>query len=334
MTAQAISGRRKAATVLVALGPDLSSRVLRHLKQPEVEDLVLEVLTIGSITGDTSGQVVEEFYQRAVAHDRRSVGGVDYARDLLAKTLGGDRADEVLGRLTERGRPRPFDFLRQADPTQLATFLQDEHPQTIALVLAHLPHGPAASVLKTLPVDVGSEVALRLAAMDRTSPEVVDAVETALQKRMSGFITTDYAKVGGAEFMAKVLGQADRGTERAILATLEQRNADLATEVRRLLFTFEQLSLLDDRSLQRILREVDPKDLSTALRGASSDLQEKILRNLSSRSAESLREEMSLDGMVRPKQIIEAQQRVVDVVRRLEEAEEIIVERGSADADV
>lgn len=334
MTTATLTGKRKAATVLVALGPDLSSRVLQHFKQNDVEDLVLEVLTIGSVADDTANQVVEEFYHRAVAHDRRAVGGVDYARDLLARTLGDDRAHEVLGRLTEKGRPRPFDFLRQTDPAQLATFLQEEHPQTVALVLGHLPHAQAASVLKALPLAIGSEVALRLAAMDRTPPEVVDAVEAALQQRMSGFIIPDSARVGGAEFMAKVLSQADRATEREIISALEQRDAELATEVRRLLFTFDQVTLLDDRSLQRVLREVDLKDLSVALRSASPDLTEQILRNLSSRSAEMLREEMSLAGTVRPKQVLEAQQRIVAIVRRLEDQEEIIIERRGGDGEL
>lgn len=334
MTSATVNGKRKAATVLVALGPDRSSRVLQHFKQNDVEDLVLEVLTIGSVADDTSGEVIEEFYKRAVAHDRHAVGGFDYARDLLARTLGDDRAHEVLGRLTENGRPRPFDFLRQTDPSQLASFLQEEQPQTIALVLAHLPYGQAATVLKSLPPGLGSEVALRLAAMDRTSPEVVDAVEAALQQRISGFIIPDSARVGGAEFMAKVLSQADRSTEREIISALEQRDPELAVEVRRLLFTFDQIILLDDRSLQRVLRDVDQKDLAAALRNASSELQERMLRNLSSRSAEMLREEMSLAGSIRPKQIIEAQQRIVAIVRKLEESEEIVIERRGGDGDI
>lgn len=329
-----MTGRRKAATVLVSLGPDLSSRVLQHFKQEDVEDLVLEVLTIGAVADEVATQVVEEFYQKAVAYDRRAVGGLDYARDLLSRTLGADRAHDILGRVTERGRPRPFDFLRQTDPSQVATFLQEEHPQTIALVLAHLPHTVAASVLKALPVDVGSEVALRLAAMDRTPPEVVDAIEQALQQRMSGFIIPESARVGGAEFMAKVLGQADRATEREILTALEQRDVDLANEVRRLLFTFDQIILLDDRSLQRVLREVDLKDLSAALRSASPELQERILKNLSTRSADMLREEMTLTSAVRPRQVLEAQQRIVAVVRRLEEQEEIVIERRGADGEI
>lgn len=331
MIAAPPTGKRKAATVLVALGSDLSARVLQHFRENDVEELVLEVLTLGSTSSSASDQIIEEFYQRAVNYDRRSPGGIDYARDLLARTLGDSRAHEILSRLTEQGRPRPFDFLRQTDAAQLATFLQDEHPQTIALVLAHLPHALAANVLKALPVETGSEVALRLAAMDRAAPEVIDAVEGALQQRMSGFIIPDSARIGGAEFMAKVLGHADRATEREILSALEQRDVDLATEVRRLLFTFDQLTLLDDRSLQRVLRDVDLRDLSLALRSASSELSERILKNLSTRSADTLREEMSLAGTVRPKQVLEAQQRIVAVVRRLEETEEIIVERGGGD---
>ena len=327
MNAAQLSGRRKAATLLLALGPDLSSQVLRHLNQADVEELVLEVLTIGTLTEEHTSTVLQEFQQIAIAQDYLAVGGSEYARELLIKALGEERAREVLDRLAERARPRPFDFLRHTDPAQLTTFLQDESPQTIALVLGHLPHALAATVLKSLPVEVGSEVALRLTAMDRTPPEVVEAVEGALQHRMGGILTTDYTRVGGAEFMAKVLSQADRGTERAILESLEQRDAELATEVRRLLFTFEDLNLLDDRSLQRVLREVDLKDLPVALKNVSGDLPERIFRNLSSRAADTLREEMNMLGSIRSRQINEAQQHIVAVVRRLEEQEEITVER-------
>lgn len=331
MTMQTLSGRRKAATVLVALGPELSAQVLRHLNQSDVEDLTMEVLTIGTLPEDVTSGVVEEFYHLAVAHDCMAVGGADYARDMLVKALGPERAQEVLSRLAERARPRPFDFLRQSDPGQLTTFLQEEHPQTIALVLGHLPPNLAATVLKSLPLDLATEVSLRLTTMDRTPPEVVEAVDGALQHRMGGLLTADFTRVGGTEFMAKVLSQADRATEKAILDGLEARDTEMATEVRRFLFTFEDLNLLDDRSLQRVLREVDPKDLSLALKNAPEELQERIFRNLSTRAAEMLREDMSLLGSVRARQVLEAQQRIVSVVRKLEEQEEIIVERGGED---
>lgn len=331
MTTATLSGKRKAAAVLVALGPDLSAKVLQHFQEDAVEELVLEVLTINSTPGETTDQIIEEFYRRAVANERRAPGGMAYARDVLARTLGDTRAHEILNRVTESGQRRPFDFLRQTDPGQLSTFLQEEHPQAIALVLAHLPHAQAASVLKALPVEVGSEAALRLAAMDRAAPEVVDAIEAALQQRMSGFIIPESTRIGGAEFMAKVLSHADRATERDILGALEQRDAELAAEVRKLLFTFEQLTLLDDRSLQRVLRDVDLRDLSFAMRSATPELSERIFNNLSSRSAEMLREEMALAGTVRPKQVLEAQQKIVAVVRKLEETEEIIIEREGSD---
>lgn len=328
MSASELTGRRKAATVLLALGPERSAEVLRHLSQSEVEDLILEVLKIGTLGEDQTSQVFEEFYQIAVAQDYLAVGGTDYARELLVKALGEDRAREILARLSERVRPRPFSFLRQTEPAQLATFLQEEKPQTIALVLGHLPPPLAATVLKTLPVELSSEVALRLTAMDRTAPEIVQAVESALQHRMGGVLTTDYTRVGGAEFMAKVLSQADRGTEKAVLEALDERDSELATEVRRLLFTFEDIKTLDDRSLQRVLREVVLKDIPLALKNAPTELQEQIFRNLSQRSTEVLREEMGLLGPVRARQVQEAQQRIVAVIRRLEEQEEIIIERG------
>jgi flagellar motor switch protein FliG len=327
VTTAAQDGRRKAATVLVALGPDLSARVLRHLDPSEVEDLVLEVLRMEKLGDERTNQTIEEFYQIAVASDYLAVGGVEYAREMLVKALGDGRAAEIMSRLTERARPRPFDFLRQADPSQLTAFLQEENPQTIALVLAHVPHGLAAAILKALPVELGTEIAARLTAMDRTSPEVVAAVESALRHRMGGLLTTDYTRVGGPEFMAKVLSQADRATERAILDALQERDAELANDVRRLLFTFEDLLILDDRTLQRVLREVDVKDLPPALKNSSQQLQEHIFKNLSSRAAEMLKEEMTLLGPIRTRQIHEAQQRIVAIVRRLEEQEEIVIER-------
>lgn len=334
MSASPLTGRRKAATVLLALGPERSSEVLRHLSQSEVEELVLEVLTIGMLGDEQTSQVFEEFYQIAIAQDYLAVGGADYARELLVKALGEDRAREVLSRLAERIRPRPFDFLLHTEPAQLATFLQEENPQTIALVLGHLPPALTATILKTLPLDLGAEVALRLAGMDRTAPEVVQAVEGALQHRMGGVLTTDYTRVGGADFMAKVLGQTDRATEKAVLEALDERDSALATEVRRLLFTFDDIKILDDRSLQRVLREVDLKELPLALKNAPTELQEQIFRNLSQRSAEMLREEMGLLGPVRARQIHDAQQRVVAVIRGLEEKEEIIIERGDEDGGV
>ena len=292
----------------------------------------MEVLTMGTVSDEVRSEVVEECFQLAVAQDYLSVGGIDYAREMLVKALGAERAQEILSRLAERARPRPFDFLRHTDPLQLTTFLQVAHPQTFARVLGHLPPALAASVLKELPHEIGAEVSVRLAAMDRTSPEVVEAIEAALQHRMGGILTTDYTRVGGAEFMAKVLSQTDRATERALLEALEARHAELASEVRRLLFTFEDLNLLDDRSLQRVLREIDAKDLPLALKIAPAELQERIFRNLSSRAAEMLREEMHLLGPVRARQVNEAQQRIVNVVRQLEEKEEIIIERGGEDA--
>lgn len=327
-----LTGRRKAATVLLALGPELSSQVLRHLSPTEVEELVLEVLQIGTISEGQANEIIEEFHRNALAQDYLAIGGPDYARAMLINALGEEQAHEVLTRVTERARPRPFDFLRHTDPTHLLTFLQEENPQTIALVLAHLPHSLAASILKALPVDVGSEVALRLAAMDRTPPDVINAVESTLQHRMGSLLTTDYSRVGGPEFMARVLSQADRTTEKAILAALDERDSELATEVRSLLFTFENLVMLDDRSLQRVLREVDFNDLPMALKNTPPEMQERVFRNLSSRSAEILREEISLLGPIRTRQVNEAQQRVVAVVRRLEEQEEIFIERGGEES--
>jgi len=328
-----VNGKRKAAAILVALGPDLSSKVLGNLDQSDVEELVLSILTAGPIGEEAAGQVIEEFFQRAAVEDAGMVGGSSFAHDLLIKVLGEQRASEIFGRLAERAHPRPFEFLRNTDPTQLATYLQAENPQAVALVLGHLPQHLAATILKTLPSDMRGDVAIRLASMDTTPPEVVKAIEATLMLRTSGFLTTDNIRVGGAPFMAQVLSQTDRTTEKMILQSLDEFNPEMGSEVRRLLFTFDQLRLLDDRALQRVLREVDMKDLAIALKNAAPTLRDQIQRNLSQRTAEMLQEELGLLGTLRNRQVQEAEQRIVAVVRRLEEQEEIVIERGGDDSD-
>jgi flagellar motor switch protein FliG len=250
---------------------------------------------------------------------------------MLVRALGKDRAQEVIERMAASRRPQRFGFARDSDPAQLAQFIANENPQTIALILAHLQAGQAAQCMTHLPPEVRSEVALRIATMDRTPPEVVEQVEDVLKRKLSSLINRDFTSVGGTQYLVNMLTSVDRGTEKQILDYLDGANSELAIEVRKLMFVFDDLVRLDDRSLQRVLREVDSKDLSLAMRGTSEELQERIFRNQSSRAAQALKEEMEIGGPVRLRQVEEAQQRIVTVVRRLEDAEEIMVQRGGED---
>lgn len=327
-----LTGRQKAAALLIALGPELSAQVLKNFRDSDVEKITLEVFGLERISEQVKDQVLQECHQMALARSFITSGGVEYARQMLENAMGKSKAEEVFARLSTARRSYPFDFVRETDPAQLANFIQGEYPQTIALILAHLNPQRAAAVVARLPEELQPEVAARLASMDRTPPEVIHQVEEVLKAKLATVLTSEVRAVGGVEFLVKVLTNADRGTEKAVLDYLDETNPDLAVEVRKLMFVFDDLIQLDGRSLQRVLREVDSKDLSLALRGASREVRDHILRNLSSRAAEMLKEEMEVAGPVRLKQVQDAQQRVVNVVRRLDEAEEIVIQRGGDDA--
>jgi flagellar motor switch protein FliG len=328
---KSLKGRQKAAALLIALGAEVSSDVLRHFKESDIETLTFEIFQLEKISEDTKGQVLEECYHMAVARDFITSGGADYARDMLVRALGKDRAQEIIERMAASRQPTRFGFARDSDPAQLAQFVGAEHPQTIALILSHLQATHAAQTMVHLAPELRTEVALRIATMDRTPPEVVEQVEEVLKRKLSTVISRDFTSVGGTQFLVNMLTTVDRGTEKQILGFLDGANAELAAEVRKLMFVFDDLIRLDDRSLQRVLREVDSKDLSLAMRGTGEELQERIFRNQSTRAAQALREEMEIGGPVRLRQVEEAQQRIVNIVRRLEDAEEIVVERGGKD---
>jgi flagellar motor switch protein FliG len=326
-----LKGRQKAAALLIALGADISSEVLKHFKESEIETLTFEIFQLEKVTEETRGQVLEECYHMAIARDFITSGGAEYAREMLVRALGKEKAQDVIERMAATRRPQRFGFVRDSDPGQLAQFIGNEHPQTIALILAHLNPTLAAQTMTHLAPDVRTEVALRIATMDRTPPEVVEQVEDVLKRKLSSVISRDFTSVGGTQFLVNMLTNVDRGTEKQILEFLDNANVELAAEVRKLMFVFDDLVRLDDRSLQRVLREVDSKDLSLAMRGTSEELQERIFRNQSTRAAQALKEEMEIGGPVRLRQVEEAQQRIVNVVRRLEDAEEIVVQRGGED---
>jgi flagellar motor switch protein FliG len=331
---QRLTGKQKAAALLIALGPELSAQVLKHLKEDDMERLTLEVVSMEKMSEELKDEVLEECYTTALARNFITSGGVEYARDMLTQAVGRQKAEEIIARMATIRRPHPFDFIKETDPAQLVSFIQNEHPQTIALILSHLPANQAASILSSLSAEQQADVAIRIAVMDRTPPEVVASVEDVLKKKLSTVLSQDYTSVGGTEFLVKVLSNVDRGTEKGILETLEEVSPELAEEVRKLMFVFEDIISLDDRSLQRVLREVDSKDLSVALKGSSEQLKNHIFKNLSSRAAEMLRDEIAVSGPVKLRTVEEAQQRIVNIIRRLEDAEEIVVSRGEEDVVV
>ncbi|MGN6634515.1 MAG: flagellar motor switch protein FliG [Oryzihumus sp.] len=327
-----LSGLRKAAVLLVQVGKEQSAQILKGLREPEVEALTAEIARLEEIDVETSDAVLREFQELAAARHYYSQGGMAYAEEVLVATLGADKAKAVLARLTSTMVEMPFEFLRRIDPRMVLSFLQDEHPQTIALVLAHMAADQAAVVLSGLPEDLQADVAHRLAVMDRTSPEIVKQVEAHLERRLSTVLqSSDYSAVGGLQPLVEIINHSDRATERLILQGLEVRDSELAENVRAQMFMFEDIVMLDDRSVQVLLRHVETKDLAVALKGVKADVKDKITRNMSERAGTALVEDMEVLGPVRLKQVEEAQAIVVRQIRELEEAGEILISRGGSD---
>ena len=329
-----LNGRQKAAALLIALGTDLSAEVLKHLKEPDIDRVTVEIFSMERIAHEVRFDVMSEALELAQAQGYISSGGVEYAREILSNALGPQRAKEIVDRLASGWRSDPFDFVRMADPVQLVGFIQDERPQTIALVLSHLHPSLAASIIARLDRDLQAEVALRIATMERTTPEAIDQVEQTLKKRLSSVLSQDYSSVGGVEFLVKVLTQVNRSTEKTIMQSLEETDPALAEEVRKQMFVFEDIIKLDDRSIQRVLREVDTKDMALALRGASEEVKSRIFKNMSTRAAQMLKEDMEVGGPVRLRTVEDAQQRIVTIIRRLDDAEEIVIARGGGEDEI
>jgi flagellar motor switch protein FliG len=326
-----LTGRQKAAVLLISLGPEVAAQIYRNLTEEEVEQLTLEIANLRKVDVEQQEQVVREFSDIARAKEYISIGGIDFAREVLEKAVGPEQAEQILTRLTATLQVRPFEFARKADPAQLLSFLQDEHPQTLALVLSYLEPQQAATVLSALPQDLQAEVARRIATMDGTSPDVIYQVEQVLETKLSTMATFDSAHAGGVDAVVKILNGVDRGTEKAILETLELQDPELADEIRKRMFVFEDIVKLDSRSIQRVIRDVDPKDLQLALKVAGEEVREVIFANMSKRMVETFKEEMEFMGPVRLRDVEDAQQRIVGVIRRLEETGEIIVVRGGGD---
>ena len=315
-----LRGRQKAAVLLIALGASNAAEVLKHLSEREVEALSMEMSALEQIKPEVGEMVLDELAERVLAADALGQGGIPYARQVLEELLGPERAGELIKAVVEAGEGRPFDFVGRTPPEQVASFLVDESAQTIALVIANLRPGFGSKVLSELPPDVQPEVALRIALMGDTSPQVVKDVAQGLRDKLSSVLEHEFSSAGGVETLAELLNQAGRSTERNVLQTIGMENEDLAEEVRARLFTFEDVHRLTDRDLQQVLREVDQKDLALALRGVHESLMEKITGNMSSRAAELLREDIAAGQPQRKHVVEEAQGRIVAVVRRLEES--------------
>ncbi|MDQ1257102.1 MAG: flagellar motor switch protein FliG [Candidatus Hydrogenedentes bacterium] len=321
-----LSGKEKAAVLLACLGSRAASRVLSSMNDEEVEQLTLDISTMGPVEADVRVSVFDEFHQMAVANKYMTQGGIDYARELLETAFGSERAIEILTRLQSSLQEVPFEFLKKADPSQICSFIQDEHPQTIALILAHLDSQVSAIILAGLPQNIQAEVVIRIATIDRTPPEIVREVERVLERKMASVFSQGFTFAGGVKEVAEILNRIDRGAEKAIMAELEERDAELADEISRLMFTFEDIVYVDDAGIQKTLREVEIRDLALALKTANEEVTDKILRNMSERAREIILEEIEFLGPVRMRNVDEAQQKIVTAVRRLEDAGELIIE--------
>lgn len=331
MSISDIGGVQKAAILLIALGPERSAQVFKHLKDDEIEQLTLEIANTKSIPSDMKDAVLDEFYEVCLAQQYISEGGIGYAKELLDKALGEERAKHVIGKLTASLQVRPFEFVRKADPSQLLNFIQDEHPQTIALILSYLPAAQAATVVSALAPEKQSDVAMRIATMDRTSPDVIKEVEKVLEKKLASLVNQDYTIIGGVDAIVGILNSVDRSTQKHIMEELEVDNPELADQIRKKMFVFEDILLLDNRSIQTVLREVDNNELATALKNANEDVQKAIFDNLSSRLAAMIKDDMEFMGPVRLKDVEEAQQKIVNIIRKLEDSGEIVISRGGGD---
>ena len=326
-----ISGLQKAAILLIVLGPERSANIFKHLKEEEIEELTLEIANTRSVTPQVKEDILNEFYEVCLAQQYIAEGGITYAKELLEKALGNEKAMDVIGKLTASLQVKPFEFVRKTDASQLLNFIQDEHPQTIALILSYLSAGQSAMIISALPPEKQADVAKRIAVMDRTSPDVIKEVEKVLESKLSNLVNQDYTIIGGVDAVVEILNTVDRGTEKHIMETLEIEEPEFADEIRKKMFVFEDILLLDDRAIQQVLRNVDNNDLAIALKNANEQVQTAIFDNMSKRLAVMIKEDMEFMGPVRMKDVEEAQQKIVNIIRKLEDSGEIIISRGGGD---
>ncbi len=332
-SASELDGVTKAAILLLAIGHEKAGSVLKQLTPLAVEEVTRELASLGRVPQELQADVVQEFYNINVASAYANEGSLDYARQLLMSSLDAKSAERMLGQIQTQVQKTPFAFLQRAESENLMTFIQDEHPQTIALIVCHLPHHKAAEILVGLPMQKQIEVIKRVANMEQTNPEVIREVERGLESRLSSMLVQSMEKAGGVPTVAEILNLADRATEKSIMEGLEAEDPDLVEQIRRLMFVFEDVLKVNDKGIQAVLKEVDNSELSLALKTASQELQTKIFKNMSERAAALIKEDMEYMGPVRVSDVETAQQRIVDIVRRLEEAGEVIIEGRGGDTE-
>ncbi len=323
-----LTGRQKAAIFIICLGSDRASDVMKHLKDEEVESLTFEISRLNNVQPDQKDQILKEFHELIVAQDFILNGGIDYAREVLERSLGSQKAMDIVNRMTSSLQVRPFDLIRRTDPQHLVNFIQSEHPQTIALVLSYLDPKKASEILAQLNVDIQADVAKRIAKMDRTTPEVLREVERVLERKLSTLSSEDFSSAGGIDATVEILNMADRSTEKTIIESLEEEDPELAEEIKKRMFVFEDIVLLDDKSIQKVLREVDSSDVPKALKAVDDEVKDKLFRNMSKRGAQLLKEDMEFMGPIRLHDVEEAQQRIVATIRKLEDDGEVIIARA------
>ncbi|WP_223700236.1 flagellar motor switch protein FliG [Sutcliffiella deserti] len=325
------TNKQKAAILLISLGPDVSASVYKHLSEDEIEKLTLEISGVRTVDSHIKEDVLEEFHQIALAQDYISQGGINYAKTVLEKALGKEQASAIITRLTSSLQVKPFDFARKADASQILNFIQNEHPQTIALVLSYLEPTKSGQILSELPQELQADIAKRIAVMDSTSPEIINEVEQILERKLSTTVTRDYTNTGGIDAVVDVLNQVDRSTERTILDALEIQDPELAEEIKKRMFVFEDIVTLDNMAIQRVIRDVENEDLMLALKVASEEVKDIVFKNMSKRMVETMKDDMEYMGPVRLKDVEESQSRIVGIIRKLEEAGEIVIARGGGD---
>ena len=334
LTIENLTGRQKASILVIAIGTEAASQIFKHLKDKDVERLAVEIANMKDIPSTIMEAVIEEFYQMIMAQEYISQGGIDYAKGVLEKAVGPRKAHEVISKVESAIHVSGFTLLKDVDPNQLLNFIQHEHPQTISLILANLEAKQVATIIADLPPELQADVAYRIASMGKISPELLNDIESVLETQVETVFGQDLSTAGGAKAVAEVLNLASRTAEKTILADLEKRNPELATEIKNLMFTFDDLILLDDRSVQRVMREIDTKDLSISLKVANDELKDSIFRNMSERAANLIKEELEFMGPVRLKDVEEAQMKIVDIVRTLEEDGEIVISGRGGEEEI
>ena len=330
-TKEHYTNRQKAAMLLIALGPEKSSKIFKFLKEEDIEQLTLEIASIKAVSPKAKEEVLQEFYEMCLAQEYIAEGGIGYARQLLEQALGSDKAVEVINKLTVSLQVRPFEFARKTEASQLVNFIQNEHPQTIALILSYLKPSQSAEIIRALPSEMQADTARRIALMDRASPEVISQIEREFEKRLSTLVSEDYTSIGGIDSIVEIINQVDRTTEKNIMENLEIEDPELAEVIKKRMFVFEDITTLDNKSIQRVLREVDNHQLAVALKGAGESVKEVIMANVSKRLGAMIEEDLEYMGPKRVKEVEDAQQKIVNVIRRLEDAGEIVTSRGAGD---